>query len=99
MGKNINPHIIGGFDVSAGALFGTAMNFVLFAGIWAVIGVVFDKIGAIFNSTIRLMPTFQDAVNGFAISQIIYGLLPVVFFIALVINYILVENSTASGEV
>jgi len=85
--------------MSAGALFGTIMNFFLFAAMWVVVGTVFDKIGATFNITMRLMPTMQDAVNGFALTQLIYSVLPVVVFIALVVNYILVENSTASGEV
>ena len=85
--------------MSAGALVGTIMNFLMFSGIWMVVGVVFDKIGVCFNSTIRIMPTFQDAVNGFALTQVVYGIIPVIYFIALIINYILVENSTASGEV
>jgi len=85
--------------MSAGALFGSFMNFFIFAGEWMVIGTVFDKVASIFNSTIRLMPTMQDAVNGFALTQIIYGALPVVFAFALFINYILVENSSSSGEV
>ena len=85
--------------MSAGALFGTIMNFVMFAGVWMILGTVFDKIGVLFNTTIRLMPTMQDAVNGFALTQLIYGVLPVLYFIALVINYVLVENSQASGEV
>ena len=85
--------------MSAGSLFGTVMNFVMFAALWAVVGSVFDKIGGIFNSTIRLMPTMQDAVNGFALTQLIYSFLPVVVFIALVLNYVLVENSQSSGEV
>lgn len=85
--------------MSAGGLFGTIMNFFLFAALWAVVGYVLDKIGVAFNTTIRLMPTMQDAVNGFALVQLIYMVLPVVMFIALIINYILVENSQASGEV
>jgi hypothetical protein len=75
------------------------MNFFLFAGLWVIVGTVFDKIGATFNITMKLMPTMQDAVNGFALTQLIYSVLPVVVFIALVVNYLLVENSTASGEV
>jgi hypothetical protein len=89
----------GGNTMSAGALFGTIMNFFLFAGLWVIVGTVFDKIGATFNITMKLMPTMQDAVNGFALTQLIYSVLPVVVFIALVVNYLLVENSTASGEV
>lgn len=85
--------------MSAGAVAGSILNFLVFAGVWMVIGTVFDKIAVVFNSTIKLMPTFQDAVNGFAMTQVAYGILPAVYFIALVINYVLTENSAASGEV
>lgn len=85
--------------MSAGALFGTAMNMILFAGFWTVIGVVFDRVAVVFNSTIRLMPTMQDAVNGFALTQIIYGILPIIVIAALAINYVLVENNNQSGLV
>jgi hypothetical protein len=85
--------------MSAGGLFGTIMNFVVFAGLWTVVGSVFDRIAVIFNSTMRIMPTMQDAANGFALTQMIYGVLPIIVFIALVINYVLVENSNVSGEV
>jgi hypothetical protein len=85
--------------MSAGGLVGLVMNTIFFAGIWSVVGIVVDKLGAAFNSSIVLMPTMQDAVNGFAITQIIYGLLPVVMFIFLLINYFVNENSQSSGEV
>jgi hypothetical protein len=85
--------------MSAGGLVGLIMNTIFFAGIWSVVGIVVDKLGAAFNSSIVLMPTMQDAVNGFAITQIIYGLLPVVMFIFLLINYFVNENSQSSGEV
>lgn len=85
--------------MSAGGLFGTIMNFFVFAAIWTVIGYVFDKLAVIFNSTMRILPTFQDAANGFALSQLIYASLPAIVFLALVVNYLLVENSQTSGEV
>ena len=85
--------------MSAGGLFGYFMNLVVFVAFWTVLGVVFDKIAVLFNMTIRIMPTYQDAVNGFAITQTIYSLLPVIVFIFLSINYLMNENSMASGEV
>jgi hypothetical protein len=85
--------------MSAGGLFGMVMNILIFSGIWTVVGVVVDKLGAVFNSTIRVMPTMQDAVNGFAITQIIYGLLPIIVYITLLINYFVNENAQSSGEV
>ena len=85
--------------MSAGSVVGLFMNLLFFAGIWTVIGIVVDKIGQIFNLSITLMPTYQDAVNGFNMMQTIYAALPVIVFIALVINYFVQENSMSSGEV
>jgi hypothetical protein len=45
------------------------------------------------------MPTYQDAINGFTITQTVYGLLPIIVFIALLINYLMNENAMATGEV
>lgn len=85
--------------MSAGGVVGLFMNLLFFAGLWTVIGIVVDKIGQIFNLSIQLMPTYQDAVNGFNMMQTIYAALPVIVFIALVINYFVQENSMSSGEV
>ena len=85
--------------MSAGGVVGLFMNLLFFAGFWTVLGVVVDKLGQVFNVTIQLMPTYQDAVNGFTMMQTIYAALPVVVFIALVINYFVQENSMSSGEV
>ena len=85
--------------MSSGALFGTIMNFFLFAAIWVVIGQVFDKVGQVFNTSMRIMPTMQDAVNGFSLAQTIYGILPIIVLIALVANYIITENSNSTMEV
>jgi hypothetical protein len=85
--------------MSAGGVVGLFMNLLFFAGFWTVLGVVVDKLGQIFNIMIFQMPTYQDAVNGFSMMQTIYAALPVIVFIALVINYFVQENSMSSGEV
>jgi hypothetical protein len=85
--------------MSAGGVVGLFMNLLFFAGLWTVLGVVVDKMGQIFNLSITIMPTYQDAVNGFNMMQTIYAILPVIVFIALVINYWVQENSMSSGEV
>lgn len=85
--------------MSAGGLIGLFLNFFTFAAIWMVIGNVFDRIGVIFNTQISLMPTMQDAVNGFALSQMIYSALPIIVLVMLCINYVVTENSRAGGEV
>ena len=85
--------------MSAGGLVGYIFNLIYFAAIWTAVGVVFDKIGTIFNNTIHLMPTYQDAVNGFSMTQTIYGLLGVIVFLTLTVNCIMISNSASSGEV
>jgi uncharacterized BrkB/YihY/UPF0761 family membrane protein len=85
--------------MSAGGLFGMVMNMVFAAGLWTVIGAVVDRMGAAFNTSIRMLPTFQDALNGFTIIQTVYGVLLIIIFITLIVNYIMNENSLASGEV
>ena len=74
-------------------------NMIVFGGLWTIVGMVVDKIAVIFNQTIRLMPTYQDAVNGFQMTQVVYGILPAIMFVVLVINYWTTENSMSSGEV
>jgi hypothetical protein len=85
--------------MSAGGLVGLFMNMTFFAAFWTVLGVVVDKIGQIFNQTIKIMPSYQDAVNGFTMMQTIYAALPVIVFLALILNYFITENSMSSGEV
>lgn len=85
--------------MSAGGLVGMALNIIFFAAFWTVLGVVVDKLAVLFNITIQLMPTYQDAVTGFSMMQTIYALLPVIVFLALIINYFVQENSASSGEV
>ena len=86
--------------MSAGALFGTLFNFVAFAVLWAIVGFVFEQVAKAFNMVIKVLPTFQDAVNGFTTIQTIYGVaLPVIVFIMLVLNYIIVENANSNQDV
>ena len=85
--------------MSAGNITGLIVNLVFFIAIWSVVGIVVDKIGAAFNRSIVLMPTMQDAVNGFHLTQIIYGILPLIMFLVLLINYFVNENAQSSGEV
>lgn len=85
--------------MSAGGLFGAVMNLTFFAAFWTVLGFAVDMIGLIFNQEIGILPTYQDAVNGFSIIQTIWGLLGIIFFIVTIINYIMNENALSSGEV
>jgi hypothetical protein len=85
--------------MSAGAFLGMIFNMVFFAAFWTIFGIVVDKIGVIFNRSIQLLPSFQDAINGFSMVQQIYLFVPAIVFVTLIVNYILTENSRSSGEV
>ena len=85
--------------MSAGSLIGTVANIIFFGIFWTILGVAIDKIGYAFNMSIRILPTFQDAVNGFTMTQQVYLILPVIVAITLLIDHFLTENSKSSGEV
>jgi hypothetical protein len=85
--------------MSAGSLIGTVANIIFFAIFWTILGVAVDKIGYAFNMSIRTIPTFQDAVNGFTMTQQVFWLLPAIVAIVLLIDHVLTENSKSSGEV
>lgn len=85
--------------MSAGNLIGSIWNTLLFGGLYTVFSYVIEKLFRAFNHTISVLPTFQDAVNGFGIMQQIWLLIFVVIFIVIWVNYLLNENSQASGGV
>lgn len=85
--------------MSAGGIVGLTMNTLIFVGLWTIIGVAVDKLGQVFNTSIAIMPTMQDAVTGFSIAQSVYAALPVIMFIFLLINYFVNENAQTGGEV
>jgi type II secretory pathway component PulF len=85
--------------MSAGNLFGLVFNLFAFAAFWTFLGWLVDKLADIFNSTIQVLPTLQDAVTGFAITQVIWGVLGGIAFLAFILNYYLNEHSQSSQEV
>lgn len=85
--------------MSAGNLIGSIWNTALFAGIWLVLGAAIDKIFRAFNTTIKVLPSLQDAVNGMGIMQTVWSMILVLMFIVIWINYLANENSQAPGGV
>jgi hypothetical protein len=85
--------------LSAGNLIGAIANTVLLGGIWVVLGAAFDKIFKVFNSTINVLPTMQDAVNGMGIMQWIWSMIMILIFFVIWLNYMMNESSQASGGV
>jgi hypothetical protein len=85
--------------MSAGNLFGSIWNTALFGGLWAVLGAAIDKISIAFNTTIKVLPSLQDAVNGMNIMQWVWSMILIIMFIVIWMNYLFNENSMASGGV
>jgi hypothetical protein len=84
--------------MSAAGLFGLIFNTFCYATIWTVLGMAFEKIGNIFNDTIKVMPSLPDAVNGFNLMQIAWGVILIIGFLALIFNYISNESQMVPGE-
>lgn len=85
--------------MSAGNLVGTIFNCIAFTAMWVVLGLAIDKVGLIFNRTIQILPTFQDAVNGFQITQTIWIVITIIAWIVFWVNYVINESNEATGLV
>jgi hypothetical protein len=85
--------------MSAGNFIGSVFNTVFFGGLALVLGYAVEKVFRAFNHSITVLPTFQDAVNGFTVLQTIWSAIWIIMFIVIWVNYLLNENSQASGGV
>lgn len=80
-------------------MLGTVFVGITFSAMWIVVGAMIEKIGIIFNHLIKILPTFQDAVNGFQLTQVIFTVIPIVVWLALWFNYAQNEASESGGYV
>lgn len=85
--------------MSAGNLLGSIFATVILGGVWVVLGVAMDKIFKVFNYTLTVLPSLQDAVNGMGIMQWIWSMIMILIFIVIWLNYMMNESSQASGGV
>jgi len=85
--------------MSAGNLLGSIANTVVLGGIWVVLGAAIDKIFRVFNYSITVLPSLQDAVNGMGIMQTIWTFIMVLIFFVIWFNYMMNESSQAGGGV
>jgi hypothetical protein len=85
--------------MSAGNFLGTLFVAIMASVMWIVLSAAIEKVVLVFNHTIRLLPTFQDAANGVQITQIIWGVILIIIWIALFFNYAQNEASEAGGYV
>jgi hypothetical protein len=84
--------------MSAAGLAGLFFNLFSAAAIWTVLGIAVEKIVQIFNTQIAVFPTFQDAVNGMSLMQVIWSAIMVIIFLGLLINYFVNESVGVPGE-
>jgi hypothetical protein len=85
--------------MSAGNFMGTLFVAIMSSAMWIIMGAVLEKIALVFNKLIPILPTMQDAVNGFQLTQVIYGVILIIIWIALWINYSLNEASESGGYI
>lgn len=85
--------------MGAGNLIGSVFNTVLFGGLWIVLSAAVDKIFVAFNRSLLVLPSLQDAADGMGIMKIAWWAIMVVIFFVIWMNYLLNENSQASGNV
>lgn len=85
--------------MSAGNFFGTIFVCAMSSVVWMVLGFAIDKLGVIFNRTMTVLPTMQDAANGFTMLQTIWLILLAVIWILCWLNYSLNESNEAGGWV
>ena len=85
--------------MGAGNLAGSIANTIILGAIWTILGAAFDKIFKIFNSSMNVLPTLQDAVNGMGIMQWVWTMIMIVIFVVIWANYLFNESSQASGGV
>lgn len=85
--------------MSAGNLFGSIFATVILGGVWVVLGAAVDKIFQVFNYSIKVLPSMQDAANGMGIMQVVWSVIMFLIFLVIWMNYMFNESSQASGGV
>jgi len=85
--------------MSAGNLLGSIWNTVFFGALWVILGAAIQKIFVAFNTSLKVLPSLQDAVNGMGIMQTIWTFILIIMFIVIWFNYMMNEQSQASGGV
>ena len=85
--------------MSYGNLAGAIWNSILLPGLYIVLGAALDKVFKAFNTSIQVLPSMQDAVTGMDIVKTVWVVILILIFLVIWINYLLNENSQASGGV
>lgn len=84
--------------MSLGSLFGAIFNTAAAALCWIACGKFVEVITKAFNTTINIIPTFQDAVTGFTIQQYAWTAIMVIILVGIWLNYFINSNSPVNQE-
>jgi hypothetical protein len=82
--------------MSSGGLVGMVVNFIVFSALSSTLGFAIDIIVKVTNASNAMN---MDALNTISNLHLIYIAGPLLYILALGINYIVTSNSEASGEV
>lgn len=85
--------------MSWGSLFGSGWNTLVLGALWTLLGKFVEVLAKAFNRTITIIPTFQDAVNGFNMMQTAWIAIMVIIFLGIWINYIANSHAVSNQEV
>jgi hypothetical protein len=85
--------------MGAGNILGSLWNTIFFLGLWIVMGAAVDKLFSAFNTSIRVLPSLQDAIDGMSIMKVAWVTILVIVIFVIWLNYLFNENSQASGGV
>lgn len=85
--------------MSYASFFGAMFNTFAFAALWMILGKFVETLCKAFNRIITVVPSFQDAVNGFNILQTAWMAVLVIVVLIVWINYILNANEQTNMTV
>ena len=84
--------------MSWGSLFGALFNTVAMGALWVACGKFVEVITKAFNTSITIVPSFQDAVTGFTIQQYAWSAIMVIIMLGVWLNYFINSNNPQNQE-
>ena len=81
-----------------GSLFGAIFNTLALGALWVLCGRFVEVVTKAFNSTITIVPTFQDAVTGFTIQQYAWTAIMVIIMLGVWLNYFVNSSNPQNQE-
>jgi hypothetical protein len=85
--------------MSWGSLIGAILNTIGLGALWVALGKFVEVLTRAFNYSITVVPSFQDAVNGFNIQQTAWTAIMVIILIMIWVNYFINSNNEGNQVV